>query len=350
MQNYFSYISKYLSQLQGLNRLFQDWGYQPTIIPMLDAHSPYEHLSDAHLSQNFRVIDSNRELLLIRADSTLFLSRIIGTHVNKNILPLRVCYSNSVIRPTKEYNRNELWQSGIELVGISNISGDFEILLMMHRALDAITSSRYSIHVGSLSIVNQILVYMYPDMLPVQLQIVLHALSQRDKQQLFTLISKEISQVLLSIMEVEEFLQARDHISSFLPPGSHVLAEYSLLIEALAQVVNIDCIRCDLSEIGNHDYYTNIVFTGYAHGQAAPSAQGGRYDGLMQHFGVQVPAVGATVFPHTLIPYLLQDTSLSSEYGREVNTKSPFNALSDIAYPTIQDLVACAKQQKDEQL
>ena len=43
------------------------------------------------------------------------------------------------------------------------------------------------------------------------------------------------------------------------------------------------------------DYYTGLVFRGYAEGVGATVLSGGRYDGLMEQFGREAEAIGFAV-------------------------------------------------------
>ena len=36
--------------------------------------------------------------MLLRSDSTIFLSKILGSHIQKKLLPLRLYYSNSIFQ------------------------------------------------------------------------------------------------------------------------------------------------------------------------------------------------------------------------------------------------------------
>jgi ATP phosphoribosyltransferase regulatory subunit len=48
----------------------------------------------------------------------------------------------------------------------------------------------------------------------------------------------------------------------------------------------------DLGMLSRYMYYTGIIFRGYTFGTGAAVIKGGRYDGLLGHFGKDAPAVG----------------------------------------------------------
>ena len=52
----------------------------------------------------------------------------------------------------------------------------------------------------------------------------------------------------------------------------------------------------DLGLVNKFDYYTGIVFRGYATGVGFPICGGGRYDHLLEQFGTSLPSTGVTLW------------------------------------------------------
>lgn len=67
------------------------------------------------------------------------------------------------------------------------------------------------------------------------------------------------------------------------------------LYEELSAAGYGHCVRFDLGLVHQLDYYTGMVFRGYAEGAGAPVLSGGRYDGLMEQFGRKAEAIGFAV-------------------------------------------------------
>jgi len=70
-------------------------------------------------------------------------------------------------------------------------------------------------------------------------------------------------------------------------------------LEALARMLRAygvwDAVTLDLSIIRDFDYYTGIVFEGHTTALGVPLLGGGRYDRLLERFGVSLPATGFAV-------------------------------------------------------
>lgn len=341
--NYFEDMGKYLYQFQRIAQLFQSWHYKPAIIPLVDGYDQYRNITDT--SNNFRVIDANQEVLILRADSTLFLARMISQHLHPEMLPLRLCYSNSVMQPSETQQAHEIWQNGIELIGVPSIAGDFEIILLTHTALQHIVPNQYRIHIGSREIIETGAKHINPKITAAQIKQLFTACLKREFDTCAQYTSEKFAHILLTIMDIEEFKENASILSSLVPTTAMdtAMKKFHDLIEALSQVIDPSLIRCDFSEIGHHDYYSNIVFSVFLQEKPTPVALGGRYDSLMNYLGTSVPAVGATIFSHLLIPF----SSLPSAESN-THTASPFNLLSDVPVPTVEDLVQCATAQQGD--
>jgi ATP phosphoribosyltransferase regulatory subunit len=51
-------------------------------------------------------------------------------------------------------------------------------------------------------------------------------------------------------------------------------------------------ISFDLTLLSKYHYYTGVIFKGYTYGTGEAIATGGRYDGLLAHFGKDAPSIG----------------------------------------------------------
>ncbi|MEI3245541.1 MAG: ATP phosphoribosyltransferase regulatory subunit [Lachnospiraceae bacterium] len=70
-------------------------------------------------------------------------------------------------------------------------------------------------------------------------------------------------------------------------------------VERLEQIYEVlklygveEYISFDLSMLTKYRYYTGIIFQGFTYGSGEPVLKGGRYDKLLEHFGVGMPAIG----------------------------------------------------------
>ena len=52
----------------------------------------------------------------------------------------------------------------------------------------------------------------------------------------------------------------------------------------------------DFGLLSKFHYYTGIIFSAFTYGTGEPVAKGGRYDRLLQHFGMDAPAIGVGLY------------------------------------------------------
>jgi ATP phosphoribosyltransferase regulatory subunit len=67
------------------------------------------------------------------------------------------------------------------------------------------------------------------------------------------------------------------------------------VVARLAQFGLQEFVTLDLAENRGMEYYTGIMFEGFAQGLGFAVASGGRYDNLIAHFGHPIPAVGFAI-------------------------------------------------------
>ncbi len=67
------------------------------------------------------------------------------------------------------------------------------------------------------------------------------------------------------------------------------------LFEKLSDMGIADSVMIDLGLVNRSNYYTGVLFRGYAEGSGVTILTGGRYDNLIAEFGLDIPAIGFAV-------------------------------------------------------
>ena len=68
-----------------------------------------------------------------------------------------------------------------------------------------------------------------------------------------------------------------------------------------------DHVTFDLSMSGSYGYYTGIIFRAYTYGTGDAVVRGGRYDHLLEKFGMPLPAIGFGVDVEAVTRLLLRE-------------------------------------------
>ena len=288
------------------------WGYLPVQTPIFDFYDIY---SDYVNSEDvYRLTDREGDLLLQRNDVTLFLAKQLSSLLEPKTLPLRVFYSDKILRHENktDISKNEFFQTGDELFGVGDGKGALEILFLLeemvgYRQLQTFILFGY----------RRLFYLAYGRLPPGSLPSLATVVRNRD----FELLTS----ILAPFCAESQIARCRRLFSLIGPPKafasfaeslySQPLREEALYIAALGEKTarlfpNAE-IRTDTSEIGERNYYTGMVFRVYTEHAATEIAGGGRYDTLMEHFGTTCASVGFSLMQRKIesLPTLRSKTS-----------------------------------------
>jgi len=320
-----------------LNDLFTSWGFLPVKTPVFDFYDNYRDLLKTPGEENlYRLMDREGDLLLLRSDVTLFLARQMGLYLNRNDLPARVSYADTILRHQnrEDISKNEFFQTGVELIGVEGYEGDMEILLLLDQTLSLLDVSAF-LHLGSRNLFRQ----MVPE--DRETPALREALASRNRRALkeeLTLYhpphtARLFSSLLLFIGSPGEFRQklTGDELKNhpeLVAAGSYLLK----LTEGLQTLGGEREIRIDLSEIGSQPYHTGIVFQVYCEGVDSAVVSGGRYDRLLENFGLSAPSVGFSLLLRKIEALLPPPAEAEESLNRVTVEENEFNETEETRF------------------
>ncbi|MFC2996545.1 ATP phosphoribosyltransferase regulatory subunit [Acinetobacter sichuanensis] len=276
-------------------------GYQLVYTPFIEYIESLSSLSESNQDLDlatFKVIDQlTGRLLGVRADMTPQVARI-DAHVHPVEGVARYCYAGTVLhtKPRGFNTTRAPLQLGAELFGSDSIDADVEMIDVMlslienaglvegvHLDLGHVGLFRSLVkHAGLTKDIERHLSDLYqrkalPELAEFTQNLKFgadfYALGRyaSDIQALKTNLSAEI-------LADEAFKQAFDVLTT---TQAEIQARWSNLH-----------IGIDVVELRSYHYHTGLMYAVYAPNRAAPLAQGGRYDGIGEHFGRARPATG----------------------------------------------------------
>jgi len=279
--------------LGRLEKLYRLWGYLPVQTPMVDFFDSYSDLLDRkRQEESYRMISREGDLLILRSDITLFLARQMALVLEEDHLPVRVFYSDSILRYQnhEDISHNEFFQTGCELIGRKGIMGDLEVIMLLHDQLTALNLPAFRIHIGSRSLFRTLLSLHGQEKNEAELA---RLLDIRDYEGLCSYLPCEAADLLFFIGTSDEFRKKVSSLSEGMGKGlKGDLSLFEDLLDQLKKTEKDTCFRVDMSEIGGQPYYTGFVFQAYMEGADRAIASGGRYDDLFGRFGRDVTSVG----------------------------------------------------------
>jgi ATP phosphoribosyltransferase regulatory subunit len=294
---------------------FHLWGYLPVQTPVMDFYDVYRDLLGEREARGvYRLVDREGDLLMLRSDVTLFLAKQMGLILRPEDLPIRVWYSDTILRhqDPDDISRNEFHQSGAELIGLKGPDADLEVMALLAEILGESSPSEFFLHVGSRRLIDLLCPPEEPR------RSLIRALAFRDVPKIVTSLqggghdpaeADRLARLLLFIGSPEEARRLRGDLRL----SDERFDEAFVEVEAVATAVSsLDAVdhpqgRVDFSEVASQPYYSGIVFQVYLDGLDAPVASGGRYDGLLGSFGFDAPSVGFSIMLRKLEARIAED-------------------------------------------
>jgi len=290
-----------MRELRRLQRalvdVFEDRGYGEVATPAIE-YDEVMAVGDGRSARSYRFFDESGELLALRSDMTVPIARLVATRFPPSEAPHRLCYLGSTYRAVlpQRGQMRELVQVGVELIGASPAEGTVEVIEVLEAALDAAGLGRAVIGLGDADLYRQLL-----EELGVEgeaKESVLASLATHD----LVGIEEKLSEAGIAAEQVQTSVALTQ-----LRGGSEVLeqarglggaaveratARLSETYEALERRGVADRVQIDLGLLRDLGYYSGAIVEVYDPALGHVLGGGGRYDGLMKHFGVDLSAAG----------------------------------------------------------
>ena len=276
-------------------------GYQLVYTPFIEYIESLSSLSESNQDLDlatFKVIDQlSGRLLGVRADMTPQVARI-DAHVHPVEGVARYCYAGTVLH-TKPQGFNTTrapLQLGAELFGSDSIDADVEMVdLMISLIQEAGLADGVHLDLGHVGLFRSLIAQA--------------GLSKATERQLSDLYQRkalpELAEFTANLKFGSDFYTLGRFASDLDALKTNLSAEvlenpaFKQAFDALQTTKNEVQVRwpnlhigIDVVELRSYHYHTGLMYAVYAPNRAAALAQGGRYDGIGEHFGRARPATG----------------------------------------------------------
>ncbi|MEG0770592.1 MAG: ATP phosphoribosyltransferase regulatory subunit [Clostridia bacterium] len=285
--------------IESIIKNFKDRGYSEIITPYLEYADVFSQNKAFDTNTLYKMIDTSNSTISLRADSTTPIARVVATRLNKEKLPLKLYYNQSVFRASNIHKGKlaQITQCGTELIGQSSIAADTDIISLAIETLSKAIGDDFKIEIGFASLFN-ILVKECN-------------------------ISSEDESIVRSLIENKNFTGVRDVLEKYGEKATKLIklpelfGDITVLDTALSIYTSFETISVinylkelyanlkakkldkyvvfDLGLVQKIEYYTGIIFSGYISGKGESILSGGRYDSLIGKFGYDVPACGFAI-------------------------------------------------------
>lgn len=283
-----------------LTKLFRGKGYEEISTPEVEYYDLFLQSGNPIPQEALlKIVDRSGKLMVMRPDCTAPIARVACTKLKNSPLPQRLYYNETVFRSGAAHRggSSEIPQCGIELLGAGGLQADVEAVSLAVEALETVCPQGFRIELGHAGLFRALADQMEMPTAKVEEMRKLvegkhfAALDEflapyRDKSA-YGLLSK-----LSRLFGGVEVLDEAEGLIGPRPELNYLRELYGVLKAAGCG----ESVRFDLGLVHQIDYYTGLVFRGYAKGAGAPVLSGGRYDNLLGAFGRPAPAIGFAVY------------------------------------------------------
>lgn len=282
-----------------LRQCISRWGYDEIATPALEYFETVGVASATLTDHMFKLLDKQGHTVILRPEVTAPIARVVSSLYKHVPYPIRLFYQANVFRAQeKEAGRPaEFYQTGVELIGDASVDADAEVIALAISCLQQAGVAAFKITIGHVDVVTGLLEEIVVDKHE-RLSLV-KCLQHRDyagyRQVVSTLsVTEEEKVKLLSLLQLRGGRESIEEGMQLLrnPKSVEAMQTISSLWDALAAYGVEEHILLDLTLIGRFDYYTGIVFEGYAADIGSSLLSGGRYDRLLEQFGRSAAATG----------------------------------------------------------
>lgn len=280
----------------ALTGLFQAKGYREVSTPEVEFYDLFiQSGNPMPQEQMLKIVDRSGRIMVMRPDCTTPIARMAAAKLKDLSSPQRLYYDETVFRSDRQHkgSRSEIAQCGVELLGAQGLDADAQMLALAADSLAAAGLSRFHIEIGHMGFF-------------------------RELTDALCLSAQEI-ETLRDLMEAKNYAALTEHLTPYLDtrpgqalhrlpylfggievlqeaqelyPDTTVIPYLRSLYETLTNSGDANRFRFDLGLVHQIDYYTGVIFRGYAQGAGDAVLSGGRYDKLLSAFGVDAPATG----------------------------------------------------------
>ncbi len=309
-----------MRELRRLHRVlvdvFEAHGYGEVSTPTIEYDEVMARGDGRSAGSAYRFFDERGELLSLRSDMTIPLARLIATRYADAQPPFRFCYLANLfraVRPQRGQMR-EFAQAGVELVGAPAPGGTAEVIEVLGAALDAAGLSRAVIGLGDADLYRQLLAELGIE--GEARDSVLARLATHDlvglESELSELdgVSEERRRTLVALTQLRGGREVLDEAREIGGDAvERAIARLRETFDALEARGAADRVRIDLGLLRDLGYYSGAILEVYDPALGHVLGGGGRYDGLMSRFGVDLPAAGFALYLERIHVALMEEES-----------------------------------------
>jgi ATP phosphoribosyltransferase regulatory subunit len=286
-----------------LNEVFESYGYGQVATPTLEYDDVLQLGDSRSAGGAYRFFDERGELLALRSDMTIPIARLAASRFADTELPLRFSYIGNAYRAVtpQRAQMRQFMHGGVELLGAPAPEGTGEVIEVLSAALDAVGLNRAVIGLGDADLYRQLLTELQVQGEPRER--ILDELASHD----LVGLDREVGSIdgldpagretLLRLPGLRGGASVLDRAREL---GGDAVERAIQRLQATYDELDkrgvADRVQLDLGLLRDLGYYTGAILEVYDPALGHILGGGGRYDGLLERFGRDMPAAGFSLY------------------------------------------------------
>lgn len=294
----------------AVTELFRRRGYREVITPVVEYYDLFVQARNPLPQESMlKLVDRSGRILVLRPDCTTPIARVAATRLAQHRLPQRLFYNQTIFRSGDANHglSSEISQCGIELIGAEGIRADVEAVALAVESLQAAGLEEFRIELGHTGFFTALAEEMELD--AEKARSLRDCIENKSFAVLDDMLEGENSPAAAAMKRIAVLFGGVDILEEAraLTDNPKALAVIDYLSDIYAELNAAgmgEYISFDLGIVSGLEYYTGLIFRGYAPGAGSVIVAGGRYDNLISDFGKAIPATGFAVYVDSLVSCL----------------------------------------------
>ncbi|MER2089791.1 MAG: ATP phosphoribosyltransferase regulatory subunit [Sporosarcina sp.] len=332
--------------IKTINKRFTTYGYKRIKTSAFEQYDLYSKVkSSINQNEMIKVIDHTGQVLVLRPDVTIPITRELAQNFPDLTSELRYFYVQEVFRQPIDRNDSiERTQAGIEYFCESSAEADAEVIALGCHLMKDLGFNDIKIELGHAGFFNE-LVHGLP-LTPQQIDQLKSLIQAKNVVEIGPFLqSLEIKDEVREVIERIPFLYGNPADVIERTKGIALTEKIQDTLDYLMDIFSIlkiygleQYIVMDLGLINHMGYYSGVIFQGYVEKFGKPVLMGGRYDGLGAEFGTALPAIGFACEIESLV---------KATESREVTSRLPIDIKITYADSRLEQAISIANELRE---
>ncbi|NYF25335.1 ATP phosphoribosyltransferase regulatory subunit [Sporosarcina sp. JAI121] len=332
--------------IKTINKRFTTYGYKRIKTSAFEQYDLYSKVkSSINQNEMIKVIDHTGQVLVLRPDVTIPITRELAQNFPDLSSELRYFYVQEVFRQPIDRNDSiERTQAGIEYFCESSAEADAEVIALGCHLMKDLGFNDIKIELGHAGFFNE-LVRGLP-LTPLQIDQLKSLIQAKNVVEIGPFLkSLEIKDEVREVIERIPFLYGNPADVIERTKGIALTEKIQDTLDYLMDIFSIlklygleQYIVMDLGLINHMGYYSGVIFQGYVEKFGKPVLMGGRYDGLGAEFGTALPAIGFACEIESLV---------KATESREVTSRLPIDIKITYADSRLEQAISIANELRE---